>query len=79
MSEQALIQLNDGRQIPQLGLGVWQASDDEARAAVAEALRVGYRSIDTAAIYKKRSRRGAGHCRCRFAARRRVCHHQGVE
>ncbi|YAL82578.1 aldo/keto reductase [Dermacoccaceae bacterium W4C1] len=37
--------------IPQLGFGVWQVEDDQATEAVAEALRVGYRSIDTAMIY----------------------------
>src|SRR6478752_4809833 len=38
--------------IPQLGFGVWQVSDDEATAAVTTALEVGYRSIDTARIYE---------------------------
>ncbi len=37
--------------MPQLGFGVWQVEDDAATPAVAEALRVGYRSIDTARIY----------------------------
>ncbi len=43
--------LNDGSTIPQLGFGVWQVPDDEAQVAVEEALRVGYRHIDTAAVY----------------------------
>ncbi|TDE94025.1 aldo/keto reductase [Occultella glacieicola] len=43
--------LSDGSTIPQLGFGVWQVPDDEATTAVAEALRVGYRLIDTAAAY----------------------------
>ncbi|WP_154795429.1 aldo/keto reductase [Occultella kanbiaonis] len=43
--------LSDGSTIPQLGFGVWQVPDDEAHTAVAEALRVGYRLIDTAAAY----------------------------
>lgn len=43
--------LNDGNTMPQLGFGVFQVPDDEVYAAVAEALRVGYRSIDTARIY----------------------------
>ncbi|MBC9958150.1 aldo/keto reductase [Yimella sp. cx-51] len=38
-------------QIPQLGYGVWQVEDDQATPAVAEALRAGYRSVDTARIY----------------------------
>ena len=45
------ITLNTGTVMPQLGFGVWQVGDDEATAAVAEALRAGYRSIDTAAGY----------------------------
>lgn len=53
-----LIQLNDGNSIPQLGFGVWQISDDEAVAAVGSALEIGYRHIDTAAIYK--NERGVG-------------------
>ena len=43
--------LNNGVEMPQLGFGVWQVPDDEAERAVATALEVGYRSIDTAAIY----------------------------
>jgi 2,5-diketo-D-gluconate reductase A len=51
MSTQSIIKLNDGKLIPQLGLGVWKASDEEATQAVATALDVGYRHIDTAAAY----------------------------
>ncbi|MCC3704214.1 2,5-didehydrogluconate reductase DkgA [Rouxiella badensis] len=52
MSTQSIIKLNDGNRIPQLGLGVWKASNDEATHAVATALDAGYRHIDTAAAYK---------------------------
>ncbi len=52
MADQPIIKLHDGNMMPQLGLGVWQASVDEARSAALTALDVGYRSIDTAAIYK---------------------------
>ena len=45
------VKLNDGNYIPQLGYGVWQVGNDEAISAVSEALKVGYRHIDTAAIY----------------------------
>lgn len=45
------VKLNDGNYIPQLGYGVWQIGNDEAISAVSEALKVGYRHIDTAAIY----------------------------
>ncbi|AIJ07867.1 2,5-didehydrogluconate reductase DkgA [Edwardsiella anguillarum] len=55
MSTPPFITLNDGNRIPQLGLGVWQVSDTLARDVVSEALRVGYRAIDTAAIYGNES------------------------
>ena len=37
--------------IPQLGFGVWQVPDADVDAAIASALEVGYRSIDTAKLY----------------------------
>jgi diketogulonate reductase-like aldo/keto reductase len=44
--------LNNGVEMPVLGFGVYQVTDqDLCRASVAEALKVGYRSIDTAAAY----------------------------
>src|SRR6201986_2213844 len=43
--------LNDGRTIPQLGFGVFQVPPAETRAAVAAAIDVGYRHIDTAEMY----------------------------
>ncbi len=49
------IRLNNDVRMPQLGLGVWQVPDDEAVTTVGEALRVGYRSIDTAAAYGNES------------------------
>jgi 2,5-diketo-D-gluconate reductase A len=45
------IELNDGRSIPQLGFGVFQVDPGETAAAVTEALKVGYRHIDTAEMY----------------------------
>lgn len=54
------IQLSDGQRIPQLGLGVWQASQDQARAAVRFALEEGYRHVDTAAIYGNEEGVGQG-------------------
>ncbi|MFD8008789.1 aldo/keto reductase [Streptomyces sp. NPDC058955] len=45
------VTLNNGVEIPQLGFGVFQVSDDATTAAVTTALETGYRSIDTAAIY----------------------------
>ncbi|MEU5598434.1 aldo/keto reductase [Streptomyces sp. NPDC020298] len=43
--------LNNGVEMPALGLGVFQTPPDETRAAVTAALELGYRHIDTAAAY----------------------------
>ena len=43
--------LNDGNLIPQLGFGVFKVDPAEAERVVTDALEVGYRHIDTAAIY----------------------------
>lgn len=43
--------LNNGVGLPAIGFGVFQSAPDETAAAVTEALRVGYRHIDTAAAY----------------------------
>lgn len=45
------ITLNTGAKIPQLGLGTWRSTDTEAYDAVLNALKLGYRHIDSAAIY----------------------------
>jgi len=45
------ITLNNGVEMPQVGFGVFQVPNEETTAAVAAALKAGYRSIDTAAIY----------------------------
>ena len=42
------IVLNNGVKIPQLGLGTWFIDDSVVAAAVKEAVRIGYRHIDTA-------------------------------
>ncbi|MEH7125190.1 aldo/keto reductase [Bacillus sp. JJ1532] len=46
------VTLNNGLKMPQLGFGVWRVEDGQATESVAKALEVGYRSIDTAMIYK---------------------------
>jgi len=51
MSAVPTIDLNDGHTIPQLGFGVYQIDPEETAAAVAHALEVGYRHIDTAQMY----------------------------
>jgi len=46
------IKLNNGVEMPLLGLGVFQSPPDQTLAAVEAALRSGYRLIDTAASYR---------------------------
>ncbi len=58
MSSIPTISLNDGHSIPQLGFGVFQIPPEETAEAVTEAVRVGYRHIDTAEMY--RNEKGVG-------------------
>ena len=50
--------LNDGRSLPQLGLGTYQIPDSQVAAVVRRGLDTGYRLVDTAAIYG--NERGVG-------------------
>jgi 2,5-diketo-D-gluconate reductase A len=52
MFTQPNIALNDGNVIPQLGFGVYQVPNEEAAKVVGTAISIGYRSIDTAEIYR---------------------------
>ncbi|MDQ0642267.1 aldo/keto reductase [Microbacterium murale] len=45
------VTLNDGNSIPQLGYGVFKVPPADTERTVSEALEIGYRHIDTAAIY----------------------------
>ena len=45
------VTLNNGVQMPILGYGVYQVTKDECERCVLDALKVGYRSIDTAQSY----------------------------
>ena len=45
------IRLNNGVEIPQLGFGIYQVPPEDTADAVATALEIGYRHIDTAEMY----------------------------
>jgi len=45
------VQMNDGREIPQIGLGTWPLKDHDAPAVMVTAIEAGYRHIDTAFRY----------------------------
>ena len=52
LQDYPIVTLSDGNRMPQFGLGVWQASSGgDAEHAVSDALKAGYRLIDTAAVY----------------------------
>ena len=51
MSKVPNIKLNNGNEIPQLGFGTYQIEPENTAEAVSEALKTGYRHIDTAEMY----------------------------
>jgi diketogulonate reductase-like aldo/keto reductase len=59
IATQPTITLNNGVELPALGFGVFQTPADVTQASVEEALRVGYRLVDTAAAYMNEREVGA--------------------
>lgn len=57
---QDTIALNNGQQMPGMGLGVFQVENDATAEIVKNAIEIGYRSIDTAAIYGNEAGVGEG-------------------
>ena len=57
---QALVTLNDGHVMPQLGLGVWRTPPAETARVVRLAVELGYRSVDTARHYENEDGVGEG-------------------
>ena len=55
-----LLALNNGVEIPALGLGVFQSPPEQTAAAVEAALTEGYRLVDTAAAYFNEAQVGEG-------------------
>ena len=54
------LELPDGGTIPQIGFGVFQIPPEETAEAVQHALAAGYRSLDTATIYRNEAEVGEG-------------------
>lgn len=52
--------LNDGTTVPAIGLGTWPMDDTQAEQAVADALELGYRLVDTATNYRNETGVGRG-------------------
>ena len=59
ISAQPMLTLNNGVELPALGFGVFQTPPDVTQAATEEAIRAGYRLIDTAASYLNEREVGA--------------------
>lgn len=59
--------LSNGVKMPKLGLGTWFIADDQAAEAVREAVKIGYRHIDTAQAYGNESGVGEGIRTCGVA------------
>lgn len=55
-----MVRLNNGLEMPQLGIGVYALKSDEAEFAVKTALQNGYRLIDTANVYMNEKAVGRG-------------------
>lgn len=55
-----MLPLSDGRQIPQLGFGLWQVPAATTAETTATALKLGYRLVDGAAIYGNEEGQGEG-------------------
>lgn len=53
------VTLNNGVEMPQIGYGVYQVSPEECERCVSDALKVGYRMIDTAQAYHNEEGVGA--------------------
>lgn len=50
----------NGARIPVIGLGTWQLNGDTCAGLVSEALRLGYRHVDTASMYGNEAEVGEG-------------------
>ena len=59
-NKMAYATLNNGQQLPRLGLGVYKVAQDIADSLVVKAIETGYRRIDTAALYDNELEVGSG-------------------
>lgn len=65
--------LENGIKIPKLGLGTWFIDDSKVAEAVREAVKIGYRMIDTAQAYGNERGVGEGGPHLWNPERRLIC------
>lgn len=70
--------LSNGVQMPILGYGVYQVTRDECERCVSDALRAGYRHIDTAQSYFNEEEVGNAIQKSGIPPGRAIHHHQSV-
>ena len=61
------LKLNNGVEVPQLGLGTWFIDDKQVAATIKEAAKLGYRHFDTAQAYGNEKGVGEGIRTCGVA------------
>lgn len=67
------VTLNNGVKMPILGYGVYQVTKEECERCVLDALKVGYRAIDTAQSYFNERDVGEGYLHLWNSERRLIC------
>lgn len=68
------MRLNNGFEIPQIGVGTWTLRGETARQNVCLALKAGFRHVDTAQGYENEAEVGQGKAGCcRICPRRSWC------
>lgn len=78
MTHPTVIKLHDGNLMPQLGLGVWKAGNEEVVSAIHKALEVGYRSLTPPPPTKMRPVSAMRYA-AQTSPRSAVYHHETVE
>ena len=61
------LKLNNGVEVPQLGLGTWFIDDKQVASTIKEAVKLGYRHFDTAQAYGNEKGVGEGIRTCGVA------------
>lgn len=72
------VTLSNGVKMPIMGYGVYQITKDECERCVLDALKAGYRSLDTAQSYFNEEEVGNANSKIRTSKRRNLSYHKSV-